>query len=119
VENQANTNADNANMWNKWADEKSRRDGSGKRWNFSYWYSGALEEKSRQAQRLAFWDDSKDDCGVILFPPGAAVPYSRIRDLIGKLVAHESVRKQYRRELNFPLEQHYPEFGAFPEERSS
>jgi hypothetical protein len=101
-----------------WTDEKSRKDKSGKRWNFCYWYAGTFADKSSKGQRLFFWDDSKEVCGVVLFLPGATVPYSRIRDVIGKLVAHEPVRKQHQRELSFPLEQHYSEYGVFPEEIS-
>jgi len=103
-------------MWNE---EKSRKDKSGKRWNFCYWYSRTFADSSRKAQRLFFWNDRKEVCGVVLFLPGATVRYSRIPDMIGKIVAHESVRKQYQRELRFPLEQHYSEFGTFPEEISN
>jgi hypothetical protein len=97
--------------------EKSRKDASGKRWNFCYWYAGALADKARRGQRLFFWDDGKEECGVVLFLPGSTVRYGRIRDVIAKLVAHESVSRQYRRELSFPLEQHYSDYGAFPEEK--
>ena len=100
-----------------WADEKSQRDKSGKRWNFRYWYSGTFAEEASKGQRLFFRNDSKSDCGVVLYPAGATVPYSRIQDMMGKLVAHQSARKQYQRELCFPLEQHYPEYRAFPEEK--
>jgi len=36
--------------------------------------------------------------------------------MIPKLVADSTLRKQYQRELRFPLEHHYLEFGAFAEE---
>jgi hypothetical protein len=101
-----------------WSHEKSRKDKSGGRWNFCYWYGGALAEKSRQGQRLFFWDDDKADCGVVLFSPEKTIPYSRISDLMGKLVAHQSERMKYQREFLFPLEQNYLGYGAFPEEEA-
>jgi hypothetical protein len=45
--------------------------------------------------------------------------YARIRSLIEKLVADQELRKRYERDIEFPLERHYPEYGAFPEELSS
>jgi hypothetical protein len=100
----------------KWVIEKSRKDKKGKRWNFAYWYSGTSADKARKAQRLAFWDDRKTVCGVVLFLPGATVPYSRISDVISKIVAHESFRRQHQRKILFPLEDHYVAFGDSPEE---
>lgn len=102
-----------------WSNEKSRNDKSGRRWNFCYWYAGALVDKSRRAARLFYWDDNKEVCGVVLFPPEAVKRYSRIGDVIDKLVAHEYVRKQYQRNLSFPLEQYYSEYGVFPEENQT
>jgi hypothetical protein len=34
-----------------------------------------------------------------------------------KLVADPELREQYRRDLSFPLERYYSEYGAFPEEK--
>jgi hypothetical protein len=36
-----------------------------------------------------------------------------------KLVADHELRRKYQRNIDFPLERHYPEYGAFPEERPS
>ncbi len=95
--------------------ERSRRDKSGKRWNFYYSYSGALSPESKW-QRLFFWDDEKVDCGVVLFLPGKAVNYSHIKALIDKLVADSSLRKKHSKELSFPIEDHYMRYPVFPEE---
>lgn len=99
-----------------WSDQKSRRDKSGHRWNFRYWYAGTLSDPSCKAARLFFWDDQKRCCGVVLIPPGAVKPYSRLRFLIEKVVADEKLRRRYERELQFPLEDYYSEYPAFPEE---
>jgi hypothetical protein len=100
----------------RWSHERPRQDRNGKRWNFCYWYSGWSREETKKAQRLFFWDDAKAECGVLLFLPGATVRYSRITDLIDNLTAKSAVRERYKRPLVFPLEDHYSEFGAFPEE---
>jgi hypothetical protein len=101
-----------------WSNEKIRRDKRGKRWNFSYWYE-SRRERVHGGQRLFFWDDERAECGVVIFLPGKTIAYSRIRDLIDKLVADSSLRKKHQRELEFPLERHYSDFGTFPEEISS
>jgi hypothetical protein len=76
-------------------------------------------EEIKKAQTLFFWDDAKADCGVLLFLPGATVRYSRISDLIDNLTAKSAIRERYKRVLAFPLEDHYSEFGAFPEEAAT
>jgi hypothetical protein len=98
--------------------EKPRRDKTGKRWNFYYWYSGALSDPSTKAQRLFFWDDAKTDCGVVLFSPGKTISYSHVQILIPKLVADQTLRKKHQRELQFPIEKHYSKYPVFSEEIS-
>jgi hypothetical protein len=97
----------------RWEPLAAKQDRRGKRWNFSYWHTVLSPIK---AQRLFFWDDEFKECGVILFHGGSTRPYSQIRNLVDKLVADQRLRTQHRRELRFPLERHYAEFGAFPEE---
>ena len=75
------------------------------------------KEKVIDAQRLFFWNDQKTVRGVVLFLPGSTIHYSRVKALIEKLVANPTLRKQHQRDLSFPLERHYSEFGAFPEEQ--
>jgi hypothetical protein len=99
--------------------ERPRKDKSGKRWNFYYWYAEPFVPKSQKAQRLFFWDDAQTDCGVVLFSPGKTIAYSRIQSLIPKLVADQTLRRKYQRELQFPLEKHYSEYPVFPEETST
>ena len=71
------------------------------------------------AGRLFFWNDNKSNCGVVLFLPGDNQHFSRIKQLIENLVVDRGLREKYRRELRFPLERNYAEFGAFPEELSN
>jgi len=102
-----------------WSDENPRRDKMGHRWNFRYWYAGALSDPHSRAARLFFWDDQKNCCGVVLIPPGAVKPYSQLRSLIEKVVADTKLRKRWQRELQFPLDDHYSLYPAFPEEEAA
>ena len=95
-----------------WYEQKPRRDKNGKRWNFVIW-----SDLHGWAERLFFWDDEQEFCGVILFPPGRDVYFKRLKQLMEKLVADSALRKQHRRDLQFPLERYYSEYGAFPEEK--
>lgn len=97
--------------------DKPRRDKSGKRWNFRVWHESWTEDKSLYAQRVFFWDDKKDFCGVVLLLPGKALHVRDLHSLIGKLAADACLRAKHKRDLRFPLERHYSEYGAFPEER--
>jgi hypothetical protein len=98
-----------------WSPLKAKRDKSGRRWNFSYWYTFKFWSDI-DAQRLFFWDDDHKECGVALFSGGWTRPYPQIEHLVEKLVSDPELRKQYRRELRFPLERYYAEYGSFPEE---
>jgi hypothetical protein len=98
-----------------WSPLKAKRDKSGKRWNFSYWYTFKFSSDI-DAQRLFFWDDDLKECEVAFFSGGSVRPYPQIEHLVEKLVSDPKLRAQYRRELRFPLERYYAEYGSFPEE---
>jgi hypothetical protein len=102
-----------------WQDEQRRKDSNGKRWNFRIWADVWTEDKVLMAERVFFWDDSKSHCGVVLFKAGSDVHFSRLKQLIGKLVSTPTLREQHRRHLRFPLERYYSDYGAFPEENQS
>ena len=98
-----------------WTPLSEKRDRTGKRWNFSYWYTFRSSSET-DSQRLFFWTDDHKECGVILFLEGHTRPYAQIKGLVDKLVSEPELRRQYQRELRFPLERYYAEFGSFPEE---
>jgi len=102
-----------------WQDEQRRKDSNGKRWHFRIWSDVWSEGRLLMAERVFFWDDSKSYCGVVLFKAGSEVHFSRLKQLIGKLASDPALREQYRRELRFPLERYYSDYGAFPEESSN
>lgn len=109
-------------MW--WDDQnlnKPRRDSSGKRWNCRVWHEVARlnNGNTRHVARVFFWDDAREFTGVRIFHPTDDTHVSALRDFIRKLVADPSLRVKYRRDLQFPLERHYSEYGAFPEEISN
>jgi hypothetical protein len=93
---------------------KPRKDKTGKRWNFRVW---THVSPVRHVERVFFWDDKREFCGVVFVSP--AIHVSALHRLIQDLVADPALRKKYQRELRFPLERHYSEFGAFPEENST
>ena len=108
-------------MSGRWNEEKPKQGKNGERWYFTYWHSvwPRDEVDIENAQRLFFWNQDKSERGVIILPPGKTMRYGRIKSLIEKLVADQGLRKQYQRDIEFPLERHYPEYGAFPEELST
>lgn len=71
------------------------------------------------AQRLFFWNQDKNECGVVVLPPGKTINYSRVKSLMQKLVADAVLREKHRRELEFPLEQHYSEYDSLLEEAAA
>jgi hypothetical protein len=104
-----------------WIDQKNlnmpREDRSGKRWHFRVWYDVWTDDRVRSAARIFFWDDPKEFCGVMLIPPESPHHVTNLRKLIQKLIIDSSLRAKYRRELLFPLERHYSNYGCFPEEK--
>lgn len=93
--------------------DKPRRDKNGKRWNFRVWHE---VESLRHVARVFFWDDGKEFCGVRIL--GDVTHITALHDFIEKLVADPALRERYRRDLRFPLERYYSEYGAFDEEVS-
>src|ERR1019366_1488732 len=100
-----------------WKDEQPRKDSNGKRWNFRIWHDVWSENKVLMAQRVFFWDDSKSHCGVGAVCTWIGLALFPAKQTIGKLVADPALREQYRKDLRFPLERYYSDFGAFPEEK--
>lgn len=95
--------------WNGQNLDIRRKDKSGSEWSFRVWHCD-------RAQRIFFWDDAKGESGVVLLLKGKTLHVSKIYQLIDKLTADPGLRKRHARELNFPLNRHYLEYGAFPEE---
>jgi len=100
-----------------WRDLQPQKDRSGSRWNFRSWSSFLWnKDKLVMAHRLFFWNDDKSNCGVVLFLPESGQGFGRAKGFMEKLVADPTLREKHRRELRFPLERHYGDYGAFPEE---
>src|SRR5215471_13768579 len=57
---------------------KPHIDATGKRWNFRVWHDVA---SGGHAERIFFWDDRKEFCGVVVLPVGKAVHIRRSRRL--------------------------------------
>lgn len=65
---------------------------------------------------MFFWDDNKEHCGAVIFAAGRGTSIPRLKQLIDKLLADPALRDKHRKQLRFPLERHYSDYGAFPEE---
>jgi hypothetical protein len=96
-----------------WVEQKSRKDSDGKRWHFCIWYALSA---GVNAERVFFWDDQRENCGVVIFSAGGK-HFSRLKQLIQKLAPDPALRQKHRRPLRFPLERHYSDYGGFPEEK--
>src|SRR5665213_3120158 len=93
-----------------------RKDKSGTKWNFRVWHDVFTLGRVISVARVFFWDEKREETGVVLFGPDANYHVRDLHGLIQKLVASKELRSSHRRELLFPLERHYADYGAFPEE---
>lgn len=69
----------------------------GKRWNFREWHDFAGESFR---ESIFFWDDEKENTGVVHFDPGVHV--SRIHRTIKKLVEDTAFREANSKAIRFP-----------------
>ena len=95
-----------------------RVDKKGKRWNFRVWHEAFTVGRTVSVARVFYWDDGRSATGVVLLGPEINHHVRDVHSLIQKLVASEPLWETHRRELRFPLERFYHEYGAFPEEEA-
>jgi len=65
---------------------------------------------------LFFWDDDHSEVGVLIYTGQSTRNYRAITKLVEKLVNEPELRHAHQRDLRFPLDRYYVEFGSFPEE---
>jgi len=94
-----------------------RLDRRGKRWNFRVWHDAFTIGRTVSAVRVFYWDDGRNSTGVVLLGPDTSHHVRDVHALIQKLTSSDLLRAAHQRELQFPLERFYSEYGAFPEER--
>ncbi len=88
--------------WNGQNIEKPVRANDGRLWHFRVrqdFVNGVY------SQRIFFWDEDCREMGCVELPQ--ALHISKIKQKLKKLVADASYRKQFRRELKFPVERYY------------
>lgn len=93
---------------------RTKQDRQGKKWNFSYWSMGIFTPI--RAQRLFFWDNDYIETGVIILIGPSTCPARQIEKIADELVREPEFRRLHGRDLRFPLDRYYAEFGSFPEE---
>jgi hypothetical protein len=91
--------------------DKARTDTAGTKWHFRVW-----RDVGKNVARVFFWNDERDSTGVVLLPSETRTDVSALGSLIEKLAADPKLRAKHHRELQFPLERYYSEYGVFPEE---
>ena len=115
--------------WDRQNLNKARTDKTGTNWNFRVWHEALSFEGPRDlppqyytlkgmqhVARVFFWDDKRRSTGVVLLGPNATTDVRALHSLIHKLASDPKLRTQHQRKLRFPLDRHYSEYGAFPEE---
>jgi hypothetical protein len=93
-----------------------RTDKSGTKWNFRVWHEVLALQRLQHVARVFFWDEEKDSTGVVLLGPEVNTHVRVLHGVIEKLLADSKFRVKQLRRLRFPLDRHYAEYGAFPEE---
>jgi hypothetical protein len=88
-------------------------DKSGDKWHFRVWHETV---NMRHVARVFFWNDAQHSSGVVLLSGETRSDVRYLHTLIQKLAADARLRARYQREIRFPLERHYEQYGAFPEE---
>jgi hypothetical protein len=92
-----------------------RSDKSGTKWHFRVWHDVVA---SRHVARVFFWEEKRRISGVVLLSGDSRSDVRYLHGLIQKRVADPKLRAKHQRQIDFPLERHYQEYGTFPEERS-
>jgi hypothetical protein len=103
--------------WDSQNLDAPRRDKKGRRWNFRVWHDVFTVDRTLSVARVFFWDEDRNSTGVVLLAPDANKHIRDLRGLIDKLLASEELRAAHSRELRFPFERFYAEYGAFPDEQ--
>jgi hypothetical protein len=87
--------------------EKPVLDSAGKPWNFRVWYDFI---DGMQMQRIFFWDENKQETGIVEFQRDQALDHKKIKQRILKIVHDPEYRKKYLCKLKFPVERFYGEY---------
>ena len=103
--------------WDSQNLDQSRTSKSGEKWHFRVWHDVFTLQRTLSVARIFFWNEKRDSAGVVLLGPDANQHVRDIHSLIEKLVADPQLRAKHERALRFPIERHYADYGAFPEEK--
>ncbi len=103
--------------WDCQTFDQTRTTDSGEKWTFRVWHEAFTLHQIVIVARIFFWSEHNGSAGVVLLGPGVNKHARDIHRLIERLAADPQFRARYARTLHFPLERHYAEYGAFPEEK--
>jgi hypothetical protein len=90
--------------WNGQNLDARRTDKTGRVWHFRVWH-GDVEGK--WIQRIFYWDDAKNETGIVELSADQTLHISRLKQLITKLIASPEFRSRYQRQIEFPVDRKY------------
>ncbi len=90
--------------WRNQNFEKPISDSSGKSWYFRVWYDFT---DGLEVQRIFFWDEEKQETGIIELHGDKTVDHKKIKQRIIKIVQDASYRQKHLCALRFPIERYY------------
>ena len=92
-------------MWWKTQNlERPRKDPKGNIWHFRVWHDSINDV---YIQRIFFWNDEKTETGIMELSADKVLHISKIKQRMVKILADPEYRKQFYKELYFPIEKHY------------
>jgi len=103
--------------WDSQNLNQTRKSKSGEKLYFRVWHDVFTLQRTLSVTRIFFWNEKRTQQGVVLLGPDANQHVRDIHALIEKLVADPQLRAKHERALRFPIERHYADYGAFPEEK--
>jgi hypothetical protein len=88
-----------------------RKSRDGRTWHFRVWHD---VHRSRHVARVFFWSDDRFARSVVILSSSSRSNLTALRALIHKLTADPTLRTKYLRDIQFPLERYYSDYGDFP-----
>ena len=76
----------------------------GTAWHFSVWHDHV---DGTYTQRVFFWDELREQSGVVELAGPSVLHVRRIRDLEKRIARDTEYRARWLRRLDFPLERHW------------
>jgi len=90
--------------WNYQNIDQARADRSGRKWHFRVWHDWV---DGTYIQRVFFWDEDREETGLVEFQGSSTLHVRKIKDVIARLVTKADFRRRHAVRLEFPVEKRY------------